>query len=131
MAEGTNPSGIDIFPTRLLTISDLNNGRISGSGQYRLGSTAELLATPDDGFTFSGWTGDVEGSVNPLSIEMVNDISVGAVFAQDNGDSDQDGVSNFAEIRIHETDPDNPDSDGDGFSDGLEVAEQHVGTCKT
>lgn len=36
-------------------------------------------------------------------------------------DSDGDGVSDYDEINIYETDPLSPDSDGDGYLDGAEV----------
>lgn len=36
-------------------------------------------------------------------------------------DSDGDGLTDFAEINIYNTDPNNPDTDGDGYLDGEEV----------
>lgn len=36
-------------------------------------------------------------------------------------DTDGDGVSDFDEVYMHDTDPNNPDSDGDGVSDYLEL----------
>jgi uncharacterized repeat protein (TIGR02543 family) len=48
---------------------------------------------------------------------------VGATFAEDARDPDQDGLSNYQELVLHGTDPDNADSDGDGFDDGLEISE--------
>lgn len=43
------------------------------------------------------------------------------IFADPNGDSDNDGLTNGFELLLG-TDPFNPDSDGDGFPDGVEVA---------
>ena len=39
-------------------------------------------------------------------------------------DSDNDGLTDGAEIFIHRTDPGNPDTDGDGWSDAEELAEE-------
>ncbi len=38
-----------------------------------------------------------------------------------NTDTDNDGLSDYDERKLHKTDPDNPDSDGDGLGDGYEV----------
>jgi hypothetical protein len=37
-------------------------------------------------------------------------------------DSDGDGLADWEEVYIYNTDPNNPDSDGDGVDDGIEVA---------
>ena len=37
------------------------------------------------------------------------------------GDSDGDGLSDYLEVQIHQTNPLLPDSDGDGYSDALEL----------
>ena len=39
-----------------------------------------------------------------------------------NSDSDEDGLSDYAEIHGYGTDPNNPDTDGDNFNDGQEIA---------
>lgn len=36
-------------------------------------------------------------------------------------DTDGDGLTDYDEINVWQSDPTNPDSDGDGFSDGWEV----------
>ena len=122
--EGTNPNESGSYPIRSLVTERVNNGAISGSGTYALGEEIVVTATPDAGFTFSWWSGNASGSVNPLSVIMTSDLSIGAAFAPDNRDSDGDGLGNFSELKIHNTDPNNPDSDGDGFNDGLEISEQ-------
>ena len=48
-----------------------------------------------------------------------------ATFSQDTGDTDGDGLSNYAELVTHSTDPNDSDSDDDTLSDGEEV---QVGT---
>lgn len=46
----------------------------------------------------------------------------GVVTDPNNIDTDNDGLSDYAEINGYGTDPNNPDTDGDQFSDGDEVA---------
>lgn len=36
-------------------------------------------------------------------------------------DSDNDGIPDFDELNLYNTDPNNPDTDGDGFTDGVEI----------
>ncbi|MEX0845951.1 MAG: OmpA family protein [Balneolaceae bacterium] len=38
-------------------------------------------------------------------------------------DTDEDGVNDYDELRVHETDPLNADTDGDGLTDGEEINE--------
>ncbi|MDB4426074.1 hypothetical protein N9281_01325, partial [bacterium] len=122
--EETDPNEPGSFPTRSLATERVNNGSISGSGTYALGEEVVVTATPAPGFIFSWWSGNASGSVNPLAVIMTSNLSIGAAFVPDNRDSDGDGLSNFSELKIHNTDPNNPDSDGDGFNDGLEISEQ-------
>lgn len=39
-------------------------------GSYLNGAVVELTATPAVGYTFSSWSGDASGSVNPLNVTM-------------------------------------------------------------
>jgi len=123
IAENTNPNAAQDYPTRDLTVSNTANGTITGGGIYRLGTGAILTASPALGYVFTTWTGNAAGNNNPLALVMYENQTVGAVFGQDQRDSDGDGLSNYAELVVHVTDPNNPDSDSDGFSDGTEVTE--------
>jgi uncharacterized repeat protein (TIGR02543 family) len=104
-----------------LNLLSSTNGIITGSGQYEIGSSATLIATPTLGYAFSGWTGDASGTVNPLSLTMDADKTVGANFGPDPSDTDLDGLTNYEEIVVHGTNPDVADTDGDGVSDGIEI----------
>jgi uncharacterized repeat protein (TIGR02543 family) len=109
------------LPEVCLDIVASSNGSIAGAGNYALGSTTTLTATPKPGYIFSGWTGDVSGTANPLSLMMDADKTVGATFGPDLSDSDSDGLSNYDEIITHGTNPLVADTDGDGYSDGIEI----------
>jgi hypothetical protein len=47
---------------------------------YTPNSSVLLTATPDAGFAFSGWSGDVTGSANPLTVLMDTNKSIAASF---------------------------------------------------
>lgn len=50
---------------------------------YNSEDIVELTATPNSGFTFTGWTGDANGSQNPLSVTMNEDKDITANFTED------------------------------------------------
>jgi len=50
---------------------------------YESGTTVELTAEPDFGWTFVEWQGDLQGDENPQTILMDEDKSVTAVFERD------------------------------------------------
>ena len=108
--------------TYTLEIAATSNGSVDGAGTYPAGTEATVTASPALGYLFTDWTGDGSGSDNPLALVMDGNQTVGATFAQDTRDPDEDGLDNYAELVLHGTDPDNSDSDGDGFNDGEEVA---------
>jgi len=47
---------------------------------YDTGASVELLATPDSGFAFAGWSGDASGNDNPLNVVVNGDKSITATF---------------------------------------------------
>ncbi|MFN2396800.1 MAG: agmatine deiminase family protein, partial [Bacteroidales bacterium] len=72
---------------------------ISGSGKVQVngedyeepmeveeGSTLLLDAIPDDGFDFSGWSGDLSGHENPTQITVNDHLSINAHFRRVSGD---------------------------------------------
>jgi uncharacterized repeat protein (TIGR02543 family) len=48
---------------------------------YNTGAIVQLTATPSTGYTFTGWSGDATGSLNPLSITMNANKNITANFA--------------------------------------------------
>jgi len=49
---------------------------------FNKGGVVTLTATADPGWTFAGWSGDINGSNNPLTITMDVDTSITATFTQ-------------------------------------------------
>ncbi len=48
---------------------------------YNPGAIVQLTATPSTGYTFTGWSGDATGSLNPLSVTMNANKNITANFA--------------------------------------------------
>ena len=129
VAGGSNINGaissaeiFKIFSGYILTNASSSQGVITGnSSPYLENSTATLKATPQLGYKFIAWTGDVSGSTNPLTITMDTDKTVGAIFEKDLSDGDSDGLTAFEELVVYATNPALTDSDSDGLSDGFEL----------
>ncbi len=49
-------------------------------GSYDPGTSLTLTATPDPGFSFAGWSGDLSGTANPATLGMDADKTVTATF---------------------------------------------------
>ena len=47
---------------------------------YDAGSTVELTAAPNSGYTFSGWSGDASGTASPTTVTMSGNKAVTASF---------------------------------------------------
>ena len=63
-----------------ITATAEHGGTVSGGGSYSSGSEVTLTATPNEGYAFSHWIGDVESMQNPLVLQAVGAISMSAVF---------------------------------------------------
>ncbi|MDB4720845.1 hypothetical protein OAF65_03940 [Verrucomicrobiales bacterium] len=121
VTNSANPNEVTSFPTRAVIIEEPANGSVTGEGNYRLEDSAIIEAVPDAGFLFDSWSGDINGNENPLTIKMNSDLSIKALFIEDQRDPDSDGLNNHKEIVVYNTNPDIADSDGDGLLDGEEV----------
>ena len=80
--------------------SDDNAGMVSGSGQYKAGSTVTITAAPMDGYEFVNWT--YEGF----------EISTDQVFSLVVGNTDSTFTANFKKIEVS-TDTEEPDTETD------------------
>lgn len=66
-----------------LSVSVDGEGTVSpDSGSYSLGDTVSISATAQQGWFFTGWSGDVTGTDNPVSVVMDSSKSITAHFAQ-------------------------------------------------
>jgi hypothetical protein len=71
-------------PLYTLTASASDGGHVSvepPEGSYASGTVVTLTATPDPGWDFDGWSGDLSGTDNPSALTMDADKEVTAVFA--------------------------------------------------
>lgn len=73
-----------ITPSGKLAVNVSSNpvlgGKTSGSGSYTSGTEVTLTATPNTGYTFTGWTGDVTGTTNPLKFNITANKNIVANF---------------------------------------------------
>ena len=105
-----------------ITLSEAANGTITGNtSPYPANEIATLTAIPSPSYVFIGWTGDANGSANPLSVLMNSHKTIGATFGPDLSDSDGDGLSAYEEAVTYGSNPLLSDSDGDGLTDEWEV----------
>lgn len=71
-------------PSYTLTLSAGPGGSVTSDPEGTLfeeNTVIQLIATPDAGYHFAGWTGDVTGKGNPRSITLTSDIAVTGNFA--------------------------------------------------
>ncbi|MES2277747.1 MAG: ice-binding family protein [Bacteroidota bacterium] len=68
--------------TFTLTVTAVNGTVIKNPNQatYNSGSTVQLTATPNLGYTFSSWSVDASGSTNPLTVTMNANKNITANF---------------------------------------------------
>ena len=99
---------------------DFNGTTLKGT--YDKNTVVNLTASfSSTGFLFSGWSGDLSGTSLTPTLTLSDHRSVTATFSQDTGDTDEDGLSNYAELVTHSTNPNDSDSDDDTLSDAEEV----------
>jgi uncharacterized repeat protein (TIGR02543 family) len=72
-------------PQYTLTTNTVGNGTVTlnpPGGTYDAGTVVTLTATPDSGWQFDVWSGDLSGSTNPTTITMNSNKSVTATFSE-------------------------------------------------
>jgi len=76
-----------LIPVNTFVLNVLaNNGTVSKNPSlvsYNSGATVQLTATANSGYTFTSWSGDANGSLNPLTVTMNSDKNITANFTAD------------------------------------------------
>jgi uncharacterized repeat protein (TIGR02543 family) len=62
--------------------TNAENGTVTPGGSYTSGSTATIAATPNPGYDFTGWSGDLSGSINPANVLLDRNKTITARFTQ-------------------------------------------------
>ena len=84
-----------------LNLSASSGGSVTGAGSYVSGGNATLLATPESGYLFSSWSGDLNSTTNPLTLSIDSNLTLFANFVLANinsTDPDFYGPRTFAQI---------------------------------
>lgn len=71
-----------VLNTYTLNVTAVNGTVVKKPDQpnYTSGSTVELTATANPGYTFTSWSGDASGSTNPLTVTMNSNKNITANF---------------------------------------------------
>jgi hypothetical protein len=100
-----------------VTVSLSDGGNVYGTGTYKRGENANLVAKPSTGFIFKGWSGAITKAEKSIELNVLSDLDINASFSKDTRDDDSDGLTNYDELVIYGTDSSLADSDQDGISD--------------
>ncbi len=87
--------------TVAVTVNNATMGTVSGAGVYAEGSTVNLTATANEGYTFVGWVIDGDTIAdNPYSFTITANVNAVAVFAATTGIEDAD----MANVNVYSAD---------------------------
>ena len=100
----------DIFETSpvenfVLNLSASAGGSISGGGTFESGTSVTLNATPDAGYTFDHWSGDANGTDNPLTITIDSNLTIIANFRLSDSNLSNNFDFNSTQLQIAENSP--------------------------
>jgi uncharacterized repeat protein (TIGR01451 family)/uncharacterized repeat protein (TIGR02543 family) len=119
--EDNSSDSADIKAGTLYTVKFVpgENGNLKGLPVQSVTSLcicSEVAAVPDEGYVFTGWTGDYTGTENPLALTNVSkDMTINAVFESAvTADFDKDGIAD-----VIEKGPSGTTEEFDGNSDGI------------
>lgn len=109
-----------------LTVTIVGSGSVTKNpdqASYVYNTSVTLTAIPDSNWTFSGWSGDMSGSANPITIIMNEDKSVTATFTRVNTPPHQPQLSvtsltvgNNDNLAVTVTGPTPADPEGDSVT---------------
>ncbi len=77
---------LEVIPRYNLTVHTVGSGTVSQdptATPYDGGNRVTITANPANGWILSRWTGDLSGSVNPVTITMDGDKTVTAIFVEE------------------------------------------------
>jgi uncharacterized repeat protein (TIGR02543 family) len=68
-----------------LTVNTVGNGRVTKDPDppYDCDDEVTLTASADPGWTFAGWSGDLSGTTNPITVTVTGSRVIAANFTQD------------------------------------------------
>ena len=67
-------------------VDPIGHGWVHGGGSFIAGDEATLVATPGPRYVFTGWSGDLTSTDNPLKTTVDKDLTITANFSYDVGD---------------------------------------------
>jgi uncharacterized repeat protein (TIGR02543 family) len=71
-------------PQYTLTVNTVGSGNVTPDppdGVYNAGANVTLTASPASGYQFSGWSGEINGTMNPATVTMDANKNITATFA--------------------------------------------------
>ena len=83
MTEDRNVSGTFLINSYTLTASPADGGNVSSSATHEHGTQATVTATPQTGYSFTGWSGEGIGDINAstTTVDMTQDRNITAIFS--------------------------------------------------
>ncbi len=63
-----------------INMAGTGTGTVTGAGNFDYGTTQQIRATANPGSLFTGWSGDCEGTTNPLDVLIDGDKTCIATF---------------------------------------------------
>lgn len=88
-----NPSNAEGTTARLRVDVEGAGVVTPAGGTYDIGSSVTLVATPDVGWQFAGWDGDVSGSSLSIDVLIEKDLTIKALFVEGDGGTTASGVT--------------------------------------
>jgi hypothetical protein len=87
--DGGDPNGQPETYSLSTSVSPEGSGTVSpASGTFEEGTEVSVEATPEDGWLFDGWTGDIDSADNPLAFSINSNTSLTANFVQESTESE-------------------------------------------
>ena len=89
---------------------------------YQSTDSVTVSVIPKSGYLFNAWSGASTATTSSITFNVDSNKTVTANFIQDGRDADGDGLTNYQESIIYQTNPNQKDTNSDGVEDGQAVA---------